>query len=58
MQRTGVTQPGFVLELQDEGMPKHNFPSEFGSLFVEITVVFPATLTPEQEAQFRAILPK
>lgn len=45
-----VTKPAEVLTLKGEGMPVHNFPSEFGDLKVTITVDFPPTLTEEQAA--------
>ena len=57
VQQTGVTQPGTVLEIADEGMPKHEFPSEHGSLFVELTVVLPAKITAEQEKTLAALFP-
>ncbi|KAJ3316290.1 DnaJ (Hsp40), sub A, member 4 [Blyttiomyces sp. JEL0837] len=43
-----ITQPGYVQEVQGQGMPKHQFPSERGSLFVEYTVQLPDKLTAEQ----------
>eukprot|EP00126_Sphaerothecum_destruens_P006747 Sdes_comp19509_c0_seq1m11058 len=42
--RRAVTQPGFVLTIPDEGMPKHDFPSERGDLFIEFQVVLPANM--------------
>jgi len=45
-----VTRPGDVLTLRGEGMPVHNFPSEFGDLKAAIIVDFPAALTAEQAA--------
>ena len=38
LHRARPTQPGFVLELEDEGMPVHQYPSEKGKLFVEFEV--------------------
>lgn len=49
-----VTRPGDVLTLKGEGMPKHNFPSEFGDLKVAITVAFPASLSEAQAEALRA----
>lgn len=49
LKRPGVTQPGFVQQIEGEGMPKHNFPSEKGSLFVTYTVEFPPSLSAEQK---------
>eukprot|EP01135_Chromosphaera_perkinsii_P000410 Nk52_evm57s78 gene=Nk52_evmTU57s78 len=42
--RREVTQPGYVLTLPEEGMPKHNFPSERGDLFIEFQVILPTSL--------------
>lgn len=44
----GITRPFQVLTLNGEGMPVHNFPSEFGDLHVKIYVDFPRSLTSEQ----------
>eukprot|EP00123_Amoebidium_parasiticum_P009169 comp19297_c1_seq1/m.22144 comp19297_c1_seq1/g.22144 ORF comp19297_c1_seq1/g.22144 comp19297_c1_seq1/m.22144 type:complete len:363 (-) comp19297_c1_seq1:194-1282(-) len=41
VKRESVTQPGQVITLTGEGMPKHQFPSEFGNLYVEVMVVLP-----------------
>lgn len=54
--RNRVTQPNFVDKILDEGMPHHNFPSEFGALFVEYTVILPSKVTSAQAEQFKAIL--
>ncbi|KXS11886.1 heat shock protein DnaJ family protein [Gonapodya prolifera JEL478] len=43
-----VTQPGYVQELLQEGMPLHTFPSERGKLYVEYNVVLPTKLTTTQ----------
>jgi len=55
---SGVTIPGQVRKIDGEGMPIHNDPSSFGSLFVEYNVVFPTSLTEEQKNLFREILKK
>lgn len=57
VERTTVTQPGQVITLEGEGMPKHHFPSEFGNLYVEVTVVLPASLTPDQAKALKESLP-
>lgn len=49
LQRSGVTQPNQVVEYLNEGMPKHDFPSEFGTLFVDHQVYLPSHLSPEQK---------
>lgn len=54
--RSGVTKPDAVVELSEEGMPVHNFPTEKGKLRVTFTVEFPQELTPEQKEGFRKIL--
>lgn len=43
-----VTKPGDVIKVRGEGMPLHNFASEFGDLYVTITIAFPESLTEEQ----------
>jgi DnaJ-class molecular chaperone len=43
-----VTRPGEVLVLKGEGMPRHNFASEFGDLRVTVSVEFPKKLSAEQ----------
>ncbi|KAK8802042.1 hypothetical protein WA158_006437 [Blastocystis sp. Blastoise] len=51
-----ITKPGQVLTINEEGMPKHNFPSEKGDLLVTVKVKFPKTLTNEQKEQLKSIL--
>ncbi len=48
VKRTSVTKPGSVIRIKNEGMPKHDSPSEFGTLLVKIKVEFPANLSQEQ----------
>ncbi len=43
-----VFSTGFVQVVKGMGMPNHDFPSERGDLFVTYSVVFPASLSPEQ----------
>ncbi len=38
LERTEVTQPGYVMRVPGEGMPQKDFPSEHGDLYVEFTV--------------------
>lgn len=40
---------GFVQIVEDEGMPVHEVPSEKGNLFIEYNILFPESLTSEQE---------
>jgi len=54
--RTEVTKPGFVLTIEEEGMPQHNYPSQKGKLFVEFSVRFPTSLSQEQRDGFKALL--
>eukprot|EP00842_Homolaphlyctis_polyrhiza_P006610 jgi/Hompol1/6950/HPOL_005131-RA len=49
IERTAVTQPGFVQTVKGQGMPKHEFPSERGDLFVEYRVVLPLEFTSNQQ---------
>ena len=44
VERRTVTQPGFTLTLPEEGMPKHDFPSERGDLFIEFQIVLPSDM--------------
>lgn len=46
--RDQVTQPGFIIKIEGEGMPKHEKSGEFGDLYVKIKVLFPESLTEEQ----------
>eukprot|EP01090_Pellita_catalonica_P019795 TRINITY_DN6837_c0_g1_i2.p1 TRINITY_DN6837_c0_g1~~TRINITY_DN6837_c0_g1_i2.p1 ORF type:complete len:370 (-),score=62.31 TRINITY_DN6837_c0_g1_i2:151-1260(-) len=55
LQRSDVTKPGFVMVIQNEGMPIHEQDS-FGDLYVEFSVRFPATITEEQKQGFKALL--
>lgn len=48
-EREGVTRPEFVMKIQGEGMPVHNVPAEYGSLFVKFVVDYPKTLTSKQK---------
>jgi DnaJ-related protein SCJ1 len=58
VERTAVTIPGQVLLIPGEGMPKHNYASEKGDLFVEFTVIFPETVSQEQKEGFKQLLTK
>lgn len=53
----GVTRFGQVRKYEGEGMPVHNFPSQFGDLHVEFEVRFPRSFTKEQVEELRRILP-
>jgi DnaJ-related protein SCJ1 len=52
----GVTQPGAIITLANEGMPRHQQGSQAGALHVTVSVDFPAQLTPEQRAGFDGAL--
>jgi len=54
--RKEVTKPGQVLTISGEGMPMHNFPSQTGDLYVEVTVKFPVSITEEQKEGFKKLL--
>lgn len=47
--REGVTQPGYIIKINGEGMPIHEKSGEFGDLFVKIKVLIPSTLTENQK---------
>ena len=57
MESTGITHYGDVRTFKDEGMPVHNFPSQFGVLRVEFIVDFPRRLNKEQVAALKDVLP-
>jgi len=57
IERSEVTIPGFVQRVPEEGMPRHNFASEKGDLFVEFWVLFPESVTEDQKAAFKTLLP-
>lgn len=48
LKRQGVTPPGFVQTVVDEGMPIFEYSSTRGKLYVEFSVAFPASLDDEQ----------
>jgi DnaJ-related protein SCJ1 len=56
VERDTVTIPGQVVRIAEEGMPKHNYASEKGDLFVEFTVIFPESLSQEQKEGFKQLL--
>jgi DnaJ-class molecular chaperone len=43
-----ITKPGETKRLKGEGMPHHNFPSEFGDLVVKFQIKMPAQLSGDQ----------
>ncbi|KAF8340261.1 DnaJ-domain-containing protein [Cantharellus anzutake] len=45
IQRTGVTQPGYVQQIEGEGMPVFDQEGMFGDLFIEYNVVLPSTIS-------------
>jgi len=47
IKRDSIIQPGEVLRIKGEGMPKHQS-SEKGDLFVKVHVIFPTNLTEKQ----------
>ena len=49
-----VIQPFQVVMVPNEGMPKKDFPSEFGSLKVRFEIQFPKTLSEEAQEAVRA----
>lgn len=54
VEREGTTKPMLVVKLKGEGMPIHNFPSDFGDLHVALVVEMPAALTEAQKAAISA----
>ena len=49
IRREGVTMPGAVMKVADEGMPKKDDSSSYGDLYIEFSVQFPDTLTDAQK---------
>jgi DnaJ-class molecular chaperone len=50
--RNDVTQPGHVIKIEEEGMPKHQS-SEKGDLYITVNIKFPKILTEKQlESKF------
>lgn len=45
VQRTGVTQPGYVQQIRGEGMPVFEQDDKFGDLFIEYNVVLPSSVS-------------
>lgn len=54
--RKSVTIPNQRIRVENEGMPVHTFPSQFGNLIVTMRVVFPRTLNDAQQAAFKNLL--
>lgn len=55
VKRTSITKPGSIIRIPNEGMPIRDTPSEFGSLHVKVSVLFPKTLTDTQRQEFSRI---
>jgi len=53
-----IIEPESVLEVPDLGMPIHNYPFEFGSLYVKFEVQFPTSLNATQQTQLKTTLAK
>jgi len=52
-----VIEPEMVLEVAELGMPIHNYPFEFGSLFVKFEITFPKSLSQLQKDSLKTDLP-
>lgn len=50
-----VTRPGQVVQIQREGMPFKDVPSQFGNLFVVLSVNFPQSLTEAQREELEGV---
>lgn len=51
-----VLSPGFVLEIEDEGMPKREDPSSFGKLLVHFQIEFPKTIADDVKKDLQSVL--
>jgi DnaJ-class molecular chaperone len=58
LSKTGVTNPGEKQKIIGEGMPHHQFGSEFGDLFVTYEVEFPKDLNDSHLTKFRKMFGK
>jgi DnaJ-related protein SCJ1 len=56
IERSQVTTPGFVQKIAGQGMPHHEWSSEYGDLLVEYRILFPRVLNGEQREGFRKLL--
>merc|ERR1711991_686438 len=56
VKRSKVTRPRQVVKIKAEGMPRHEYPSEFGDLYVEFRILMPTTLTAAQKDGARELL--
>ena len=52
-----IVRYGETRTFKGEGMPVHNFPSQFGNLHVEFIVDFPRRLNDKQIEQLKSVLP-
>jgi DnaJ-class molecular chaperone len=55
-QKDRVSRPFQVLLLKEEGMPKHNFPSESGDMHVKLHIDMPRKLTSAQKKLVEELL--
>ena len=46
----GITRPGIVRVIDGEGMPRTNAPDEYGKLYVNYKIKFPAAVGPDSRA--------
>lgn len=58
VQHTGVCQPGQILRVGGEGMPRRGTWGGNGDLLVEVQVEFPTRLSTKQKQQLRKLLPE
>lgn len=55
--RDGVTQPGFVIKINKEGMPIHQ-KGDKGDLYVKVNVLMPSELTEKQKEIAKVLFEK
>jgi len=56
IKKNDITKPGEVIMIDEEGMPHHEYPSQFGNLFIEFNIKMPTSLTEEQKTAIKEIL--
>lgn len=54
--KDSVTKPGEIIMVPEEGMPHHNYASQTGNLYVEVSIKMPNSVTEEQKQAFRELL--
>lgn len=54
--QSGITIPGQVITIKEEGMPVQEYASEKGDLFLTVKVIFPQSLNEDQKQKLKDVL--